>query len=237
MLGGSFLLFIVTAILVSGCQLLVPFPPPATDAGDRDGDLEPDGDGDTDTDGDSPSVCGDRLCDDDEDAESCPDDCSPACGDGLCTHAEDARDCSDDCPESCGDALCTHEETPESCADDCLAVCGDGACTHDEDADICPEDCRATCGDSACTHDEVAETCPEDIIWSRKPIPLKLCGETFVFDDLRSHLQETLDIGKDHFVEFVYRDTNPLTGDMTDRVAQTCDMIRDLTGHPEGTRG
>ena len=62
-------------------------------------------------------------------------------------------------------------------------------------------------------------------------------GEEFVQDDLRHHLQETLDMGRDHFVEFVYRDTNPLTGDMTDRVAQTCHMIRDLTGHPEGTRG
>ncbi|MFC1525656.1 hypothetical protein ACFL6X_02475 [Candidatus Latescibacterota bacterium] len=83
----------------------------------------------------------------------------------------------------------------------------------------------------------LVETCPTDVIWSRKPIPLKLCGETFDLDDLRRHLQETLEIGKDHFVEFVYRDTNPLTGDMTDRVAQTCAMIRDLTGHPEGTRG
>ena len=88
-----------------------------------------------------------------------------------------------------------------------------------------------------CDIRKLTETCREDIIWSRKPIPLKLCGETFVLDDLRSHLQETLDIGKDYFIEFVYRDTNPLTGDMTDRVAQTCNMIRELTGHPEGSRG
>jgi len=88
-----------------------------------------------------------------------------------------------------------------------------------------------------CDIRKLTETCREDIIWSRKPIPLKLCGETFVLDDLRSHLQETLDIGKDYFIEFVYRDTNPLTGDMTDRVTQTCDMIRELTGHPEGSRG
>ena len=88
-----------------------------------------------------------------------------------------------------------------------------------------------------CDLGTLTETCPEDVIWSRKPVPLKLCGETFDPDDLRRHLQETLDIGKDYFVEFVYRDTNPLTGDMTGRVAQTCDMIRDLSGHPEGTRG
>ena len=87
-----------------------------------------------------------------------------------------------------------------------------------------------------CDLARLTETCRENVIWCRKPIPLKLCGETFVPDDLRTHLQETLDIGQDYFIEFVYRDTNLLTGDMRDRIAQTCDMIRDLTGHPEGSR-
>lgn len=88
-----------------------------------------------------------------------------------------------------------------------------------------------------CDLSKLTETCPQDIIWSRKPIPLKLCGEEFVAEDLKAHLQETLDLGKDHFVEFVYRDTCLLTGDMKDRVDQTCAMIRDITNHPEGTRG
>jgi hypothetical protein len=87
-----------------------------------------------------------------------------------------------------------------------------------------------------CDLDVLVETCPADIIWCRKPIPLKLCGTTFDSNDLRAHLQETLDKGAGHFVEFVYRDTNLLTGEMTDRVAQTCDMIRNLTGRPEGSR-
>jgi len=87
-----------------------------------------------------------------------------------------------------------------------------------------------------CDLSKLTKTCRHDVIWCRKPIPLKICGETFVPDDLRAHLQETLDIGKDYFIEFVYRDTNLLTGAMTDRVAQTCDMIRELTGHPEGSR-
>jgi hypothetical protein len=82
----------------------------------------------------------------------------------------------------------------------------------------------------------LAETCREDIIWCRKPVPLKLCGQTFAPDDLRSHLQETLDIGQSYFIEFVYRDTNLLTGAMVDRIAQTCHLIRELTGHPEGSR-
>ena len=87
-----------------------------------------------------------------------------------------------------------------------------------------------------CDLEKLTETCRKDVIWCRKPVPLKLCGETFDPDDLRAHLQEALDIGSDYFVEFVYRDTNLLTGEMTDRVAQTCAMIRDLTGHTEGSR-
>ena len=87
-----------------------------------------------------------------------------------------------------------------------------------------------------CDLRKLTETCREDVIWCRKPIPLKLCGRTFDPDDLRSHLRETLDIGKNYFIEFVYRDTNLLTGAMADRVAQACRMIRELTGHPEGSR-
>jgi hypothetical protein len=83
----------------------------------------------------------------------------------------------------------------------------------------------------------LTETCRHDVIWCRKPIPLKLCGETFSLEEMRDHLQETLDIGQDYFIEFVYRDTNLLSGRMTDRVAQTCDLIRKITGHPEGSRG
>ncbi|MCC6441844.1 MAG: hypothetical protein IT210_00140 [Armatimonadetes bacterium] len=87
-----------------------------------------------------------------------------------------------------------------------------------------------------CDQRFLAESCREDIIWCRKPVPLKLCGETFSLDDLRRHLQETLDIGQSYYIEFVFRDTNMLTGAMTDRVAQTCRLIRDMTGHPEGSR-
>lgn len=86
-----------------------------------------------------------------------------------------------------------------------------------------------------CDIRKLTETCPQNVIWCRKPVPLKLCGDTFSLDDLQAHLQETLDVGKDYFLEFVFRDTCTLTGAMRDRVAQTCRMIRDLTGHPEGS--
>lgn len=87
-----------------------------------------------------------------------------------------------------------------------------------------------------CDIRKLAENCRSDIIWSRKPVPLKLCGEKFDRDDLKNHLRETLEVGRDHFVEFVFRDTTRLTGEMTDRVAATCDLVRELSGHPEGSR-
>lgn len=83
----------------------------------------------------------------------------------------------------------------------------------------------------------LTNTCPTDIIWCRKPVPLLLCDDTFSETALRRHLHETLDVGRDYFVEFVYRDTDRLTGAMADRVARTCAIIREMTGHPEGSRG
>jgi len=88
-----------------------------------------------------------------------------------------------------------------------------------------------------CDMRKLAESCRPDVIWCRKPIPLILCGDTFSPDEMRAHLKEALDIGQDYFVEFVYRDTDLLTGKMVDRVAQTCAIIRELSGHPEGSRG
>ena len=87
-----------------------------------------------------------------------------------------------------------------------------------------------------CDLRKLTESCKEDVIWCRKPIPLKFCGEPFDLLNLREHLRETLDVGQDYSVEFVFRDTNLLSGAMVDRVAQTCAMVRDLTGHREGSR-
>ena len=60
-------------------------------------------------------------------------------------------------------------------------------------------------------------------------------GENFDPAEFRTHLQETMDVGKDYFIEFVFRDTNLLTGAMVERLAQACDIVRDLSGHPEGS--
>jgi hypothetical protein len=84
-----------------------------------------------------------------------------------------------------------------------------------------------------CDLEKLAENCRTDIIWCRKPVPLKLVGDTFDPDDFRAHLQETIDIaGDDFFVEFVFRDTNRLTGAMEERLQEACHILRKTTGTP-----
>jgi len=87
-----------------------------------------------------------------------------------------------------------------------------------------------------CDLERLAAICPGDIIWSRKPTPLKLCDTTFDARAFRAHLQETLDIGAGFYIEFVFRDTNRLTGAMESRLAEACGIVRDVTGHHEGSR-
>ena len=87
-----------------------------------------------------------------------------------------------------------------------------------------------------CDLEKQAAICNRDIIWSRKPTPLKLCDSVFDPDEFRAHIQETLEIGTEFFIEFIFRDTNRLTGDMAQRVSQACEIVRDTTGHPEGKK-
>ena len=87
-----------------------------------------------------------------------------------------------------------------------------------------------------CDIRKLAAGCRQDIIWSRKPVPLKLCGPTFDAVEFRAHLQETLDVGAGYFIEFIFRDTNRLTGAMEQRLVEACDIVRDVTGRPEGRR-
>lgn len=147
------------------------------------------------------SLCGDAMCDDSEDQESCPVDClvcgdascdapetvetcsldcDAFCGDGLCTSEENVDSCAEDCPDLCGDLHCSSSETVESCEADCLARCGDELCTSPgEDVLVCPGDCPSVCGDGHCTHDENAESCNEDCP-SRCDDGVCTEGETFV---------------------------------------------------------
>ncbi len=60
--------------------------------------------------------CGDGICDAQEDATTCPDDCTTTagyCGDGICDAQEDATTCPDDCTEiidTDGDEISDYEE-------------------------------------------------------------------------------------------------------------------------------
>ncbi|MEC9073450.1 MAG: FG-GAP-like repeat-containing protein, partial [Myxococcota bacterium] len=112
-------------------------------------------------------VCGDWQCNGDEDAETCPEDCyEPVCGDGLCEGFESFY-CDEDCETECGNGVCeTWEENYVACPDDCDApVCGNGFCQEDDGEDYvnCLDDCPApVCGDGECTADETEETCADD---------------------------------------------------------------------------
>lgn len=90
-----------------------------------------------------PSVCGDFVCDADEDCASCPGDCGVCqiCGDGMCVGSE-CSTCPDDCPLGCD---CPHDECTTG---DALDV-GCSQCV----ADVCAADpfCCQTAWDSLCT--------------------------------------------------------------------------------------
>ena len=41
---------------------------------------------------------------------------------------------------------------------------------------------------------------------------------------------------KEYFIEFIFRDTNRLTGQMEQRLTDACEIVREVTNHPEGRR-
>lgn len=120
-------------------------------------------------------VCGDGVCEGDEDATSCPEDCATTeCGDGVCEGDEDETSCPQDCVVTqCGDDVCNGDETPYDCPEDCaIGICGNGICDAGEESD-CPEDCGADhCGNGICEGNENPATCLVD------------CAETSAVDVL-----------------------------------------------------
>ena len=80
-----------------------------------------------------------------------------------------------------------------------------------------------------CDLEKLAAQCPKKVIWSRKPVPLKICSPAFDPADFRAHLRETLDIGADYFIEFIFRDTTSLTGSMAARISDVCKIVREIT--------
>ena len=131
--------------------------------------------GDTDA-----SNCGNQVCDETEDCQTCPDDCGecgtcagdPVCGDGICDEhcKENCQSCSEDCGSCgpvCGDGICEEEEDCQSCERDCFCepVCGNGECEFGENCQECPGDCgqcASSCGDGECADAETYRSCPDD---------------------------------------------------------------------------
>jgi len=107
------------------------------------------------------TVCGDGICNGDEDYMNCPDDCNAP---GECADGE-VSDCADDdcCPESwIGDGYGDCEDQAYGCdltcydndGGDCVdPFCGDGVCNGDETEATCPEDCESTGTCSDCEFD------------------------------------------------------------------------------------
>ena len=81
-----------------------------------------------------------------------------------------------------------------------------------------------------CNQKIMAEAVGKNYVLSRKPHPMQLCSETFNPESFTQHIQETLDIAKDNFVELVFRDTNPLNGAMKNRVVDACAIVKKLIG-------
>lgn len=106
-------------------------------------------------------VCGDAICEGDEDQANCPADCPDVCGDGLCTGSEDLSSCPADCAcvadADCDDgAFCNGVESCSggACQAGAPVNCDDGvACTIDtcdEAADACDHEALdLACDDGA----------------------------------------------------------------------------------------
>lgn len=79
-----------------------------------------------------------------------------------------------------------------------------------------------------CDQQIMADALGDKYVFSRKPHPMKLCGESFDPNDFTQHVKETLTITENNFVELIFRDTCALNGAMKDRVTDACAIIRKM---------
>lgn len=79
-----------------------------------------------------------------------------------------------------------------------------------------------------CDQESIAGQVGKNVVLSRKPHPMKLCGESFDSADFKAHIQETLMLSRGNFVELIFRDTCTMNGSMKERVKDACGIVRDL---------
>ena len=118
------------------------------------------------------TICGDSICEGNENMGSCPQDCKtagPVCGNQTCESGETEQSCPADCKPTgpqCFNEVCEEGENWETCPSDCQKpiVCGDKVCEGTENTNNCPGDCGTPvqCGDKVCEGNETASSCPAD---------------------------------------------------------------------------
>ncbi len=116
------------------------------------------------------TLCGDGICEGDEDCVTCGFDCGLCPGE--CCTAHDSPGCEDTAAQTCVCLTmpeCCTDVWSEACAaaagDVCNACCGDGICGLGEGCQACPTDCTDCppgCGNAICEIGEDCTTCPTD---------------------------------------------------------------------------
>jgi hypothetical protein len=81
-----------------------------------------------------------------------------------------------------------------------------------------------------CDVASISASAGKNVVLSRKPHPMKLCGEHFDPDDFEATIRESLNLTRDNFVEIIFRDTVPLNGSMQGRLVEACGIMRRLIG-------
>jgi len=79
-----------------------------------------------------------------------------------------------------------------------------------------------------CDQESISEQVGKKVVLSRKPHPMKLCGEAWDPGAFREHIGETLTISRDNFVELIFRDTCTVAGSMKERLGEACRIVREL---------
>jgi len=81
-----------------------------------------------------------------------------------------------------------------------------------------------------CDEESIAAQLGKTCVYSRKPHPMTLTGETFSPAEFEAHVRQTLDVANDNFVELIFRDTCRLNGEMKGRIAEACAIVKRLIG-------
>lgn len=118
--------------------------------------------------GSSGTDCGNDICEDGEDSDSCPADCPICDNNGYCNveGGENALNCPGDCPLCVEDSFCNVEggENGLNCPADCAVCYVDGTCdaAAGETLANCPSDCLACNEDGVC--DTAAGETPQNCL-------------------------------------------------------------------------